>query len=208
MNHPFMTDLSRALARQHIATVRWEFPYMREGRARPDPPAVAEAAVRRAWTAAADRFRELPLFAGGKSFGGRMTSRAHAAEPLVGVRGIVFFGFPLHPPERPGPEVGTDEPAGARRSRAAAARAEHLAGAAGPLLFLQGARDELADLALLRPVVAGLGERARLHVVEGADHGFDVLRASGRTREQVIEELAATTGAWVTEVLTLDSARR
>src|SRR5262245_55337911 len=191
MHHPFMGDLSRALARHAIATMRWEFPYMREGRARPDSPAVAEAAVRRAWLAAADRFADLPRFAGRKSFGGRMTSRAHAAEPLPGLHGIVFFGFPLHPPDKPGIE-----------------RAEHLASAAGPLLFVQGTRDELADLALLRPVVAGLGERARLHVIDGADHGFDVLRSSGCTREQAIEELARATGTWITEVLTLESARR
>jgi predicted alpha/beta-hydrolase family hydrolase len=171
--------------------MRWEFPYMREGRARPDSPTIAEAAVRRAWLAAADRFADLPRFAGGKSFGGRMTSRAHAAEPLPGLHGIVFFGFPLHPPNKPGIE-----------------RAEHLASAGGPLLFLQGTRDELADLLLLAPVVARLGQRARLHIVDDADHGFDVLRSSGRTREQVLEELARITGAWITEVLTLESARR
>ena len=188
MHHPFMHDLAKALARHGIATLRWEFPYMREGRARPDRPEVAEAAVRDAWQAAGERFPDLPRFAGGKSFGGRMTSRAHAAEPLADLRGIVFFGFPLHPPEKPGIE-----------------RAEHLARAAGPLLFLQGTRDDLADLELLRPVVAGLGDRARLHVIDGADHAFE---RSGRSREQAIGELAEVTGAWVTEVLTLELPRR
>jgi predicted alpha/beta-hydrolase family hydrolase len=188
MHHPFMHDLARALAHHGIATLRWEFPYMREGRARPDRPEVAEAAVRDAWQAAGERFADLPRFAGGKSFGGRMTSRAHAAEPLPDLRGIVFFGFPLHPPDKPGIE-----------------RAEHLASAGGPLLFVQGTRDELADLALLRPVVAGLGDRARLHVIDNADHGFE---RAGRSREQVIGELAEVTGAWVTEVLTLEPWRR
>jgi hypothetical protein len=134
-----------------------------------------------------------------------MTSRAHAAEPLADLRGIAFFGFPLHPPDKPGPEDGTDEVAADRRARAAATRAEHLARAGGPLLFLQGTRDDLADLSLLRPVVAGLGERARLHIVDGADHAFE---RTGRSRESVLGELAEVTGAWVTEVLTLEPPRR
>jgi predicted alpha/beta-hydrolase family hydrolase len=132
------------------------------------------------WAAARARFGELPLFAGGKSFGGRMTSRAHAALPLVGLRGLIFVGFPLHPPDKPGVE-----------------RAEHLAAAAGPMLFLQGDRDELAGLRRLRPVVARLGPRARLHVVKAADHGFDVLVRSGRTGAEVIAELAETIAGWI-----------
>ena len=115
-----------------------------------------------------------------------MTSRAHAAEALVGVRGLIFLGFPLHPPKQPGID-----------------RADHLASAAGPMLFLQGSRDDLADLALLRPVIAALGSRATLHVIEHADHGFDVLVRSGTTRERVLGELAATISAWIAR--TLDS---
>ena len=159
---------------------------MAAGKPRPDRAAVAEASVQAVWAAAVKRFGALPRFAGGKSFGGRMTSRAHAAEPLEDLRGLVFVGFPLHPPEQPGIE-----------------RAEHLARATGPMLFLQGTRDDLADLALLRPVVTGLGRRATLHVIEGADHGFDVLVRSGRTHAQVIGELAATIAAWIAS--TLDS---
>jgi hypothetical protein len=186
MRHAFMTDMAAALADHDIATLRWEFPYMAAGRPRPDRPEVAEAAVRDVWRAAAKRYASLPRFAGGKSFGGRMTSRAHAADALAGVRGLIFLGFPLHPPQRPGIE-----------------RADHLAAAAGPMLFLQGSRDDLADLGLLRPVIAALGARATLHVIEGADHGFDVLVRSGTTRERVLAELAATISAWIAR--TLDS---
>jgi hypothetical protein len=183
MRHPFLQDIARALAARAVATLRWEFPYMAAGKARPDAPAVAEAAVRGAWTSAAALVPGLPRFAGGKSFGGRMTSRAHAAEALPELRGLAFLGFPLHPPDRPGIE-----------------RAEHLAGARGPLLFLQGTRDELAPLPRLRPVVAKLGRRAKLHVVDGADHGFDVLARSGRTHDEVIEELASTIAAWMQRI--------
>jgi hypothetical protein len=183
MRHAFMTELAAALADHGVATARWEFRYMTAGSPRPDRAEVAEASVRAVWNAVAKRER-LPRFAGGKSFGGRMTSRAHAATPLAGLRGIVFFGFPLHPPDKPGVE-----------------RAEHLARASGPLLFLQGTRDELADLALLRPEIARLGARAALHVVDGADHGFDVLVRSGRTHAEIIDELAATTASWIRSVL-------
>ncbi len=180
MRHVFMQTIAEALAARGVATLRWEFPYMAARKARPDPPAIAEAAVRAVWLAAARLAPELPRFAGGKSFGGRMTSRAHAAEALPGVRGIAFLGFPLHPPEKPGIE-----------------RAEHLAQAAGPLMFLQGTRDELAPLRRLRPVVKKLGARAVLHVVKGADHGFDVLVRSGRTPVAVMGELADTMTAWM-----------
>jgi hypothetical protein len=183
MRHAFMEAISGALAARRVATLRWEFPYMAAGKPRPDAPAVAEAAVRTVWHAATRLAAELPRFAGGKSFGGRMTSRAHAALPLPELRGIAFLGFPLHPPDRPGIE-----------------RAEHLAAAEGPLLFLQGTRDELAPLRRLRPVIEKLGARATLHVVRGADHGFDVLVRSGRRSADVIDELAETIAAWMSSI--------
>lgn len=175
MRHPFMTGIAQALAAHAIATLRWEFPYMAAGKRRVDPAPVAEAAVGDVWRAAATRFRGLPRFAGGKSFGGRMTSRAHAAEPLVGLRGLVFLGFPLHPAGKP-----------------AIDRAEHLPHAAGPMLFVQGSRDALAELSLLRPVVRSLGTRATLHVIDGADHGFSA---------RLIPELARAIAEWIDAVL-------
>lgn len=191
MRHAFMTAIAEALAAHGVATLRWEFAFMAAGKARPDPAPVAEAAVRAVWTAARTRFSELPMFAGGKSFGGRMTSRAHAAAPLDGLRGLVFLGFPLHPPGKPGIE-----------------RAEHLAGAKGPLLFVQGTRDALADLTLLRPVVKKIGARATLQVVEHADHGFDVLVRSGRRSDQVLAEIATTVAAWMERVARGTKPRR
>jgi predicted alpha/beta-hydrolase family hydrolase len=181
MRHEFMAVIAAALAARDVATLRWEFPYMAAGKPRPDRAEVAEAAVCEVWAAVRARFAELALFAGGKSFGGRMTSRAHAAAPLAGVRGVIFLGFPLHPPDKPGIE-----------------RADHLASAGGPLLFVQGDRDELAGLRRLRPVVKKLGERATLHVVKAADHGFDVLVRSGRTRAEVVNEIADTVARWIT----------
>ena len=180
MRHAFMVDVADALASRNIATLRWEFRYMAEGKRRPDAAAVAEASVQAVW-AAAHRFA-LPRFAGGKSFGGRMTSRAHAAVPLADLHGLIFLGFPLHPPEKPD-----------------IARAEHLARVTGPMLFVQGTRDDLADLALLRPVLAPLD--ATLHVVAGADHGFDVLVRSGGTHADVIAEIATTIAAWTARML-------
>ena len=132
--------------------------------------------------------RGVPRFAGGKSFGGRMTSRAHAATPLAELRGLIFLGFPLHPPEKPGIE-----------------RAEHLSTAAGPMLFLQGTRDDLAQLKLLRPVVKKLGPRATLHIVDQADHGFDVLVRSGRKPADVLDELASTTSQWIDTICSAPS---
>jgi uncharacterized protein len=184
MRHAFMVAIADALARSAIASLRWELSYMTARRRRPDSPAVAEASVRAVWAASKRHARALPRFAGGKSFGGRMTSRAHAAQPLADLRGLVFLGFPLHPPDRRGVE-----------------RAEHLDTAGGPLLFLQGTRDALADLGLLRPVVKRLGRRATLHVIDGADHGFGMLRRSGRGEDEVIAELARTTAAWIDGVL-------
>jgi hypothetical protein len=175
MRHPFMEALARALAGHGVATWRYEFPYLQVGKKRIDPPAVLEATVRANVERAAAAAPDLPLIAGGKSMGGRMTSRAQAAAPLPGVRGLVLVGFPLHPAGRPGVE-----------------RAAHLAAVEVPMLFLNGTRDALADLDLLRAEVGKLGRRARLHVVEGADHGFHVLKRSGRTDGEVLEELAAT----------------
>jgi predicted alpha/beta-hydrolase family hydrolase len=169
MRHAFMQELAEALAAEKIATVRWEFPYMAAGKKRVDSPEVAERAVRDAVAAAAviAKRARLPLFAGGKSFGGRMTSRAHAAEPLP-VKGLVFYGFPLHPAGKPGVE-----------------RAAHLSKAMGPMLFLSGTRDALADLTLLRPIVKRSG--GTLHVLEGADHSM----------ARHVRELAKVTRAWI-----------
>ena len=184
MRHPFMRDMATRLATRRIATLRYEFPYMAQGRKRPDRPPVLLAAVRAQVAEAGRRAPDLPLLAGGKSMGGRMTSQAQAAEPLPGVRGLVFFGFPLHPAGRPG-----------------AARGQHLADVNLPMLFLQGTRDKLADLALLEPICRDLGRRAELHVVDGADHSFKVLVRSGRTADQVLDELADTVAGFADRVL-------
>jgi predicted alpha/beta-hydrolase family hydrolase len=179
MSHPFMAKLADELAGVGVATLRYQFPYMEDRRRVPDPPAVLTTAVVAAVRAAAEAAPGLPLLAGGKSMGGRMTSQAAAQHPLDGVRGLVFFGFPLHPPNQPGTK-----------------RADHLAKVTIPMLFLQGTRDALADLTLLRPVCAKVGPRATLHVVETADHSFHVLKSSGRTDEQVLRELAQTAASW------------
>ena len=179
MSHPFMTKLAEELASVGVATLRYQFPYM-EGRRRvPDKPAVLTATVRAAVRAAAEAAPGLLLLAGGKSMGGRMSSQAAAEGPLGGVRGLVFFGFPLHPPKQPGTK-----------------RAEHLPKVTVPMLFLQGTRDELADLKLLRPVCAKLGTRVTLHIIETADHSFHVLKKSGRSDAEVLRELAGTTVLW------------
>src|SRR6059058_1124461 len=184
MRHPFLETFARALAERDVATLRYQFPYMERRARRPDPPAVAAATVRAAVAEAARIAPDLPLVAGGKSFGGRMTSTAQTEEPLPGVRGLVFLGFPLHPPGRPDDK-----------------RAEHLAQVRIPMLFLQGDRDEFADLTLLRPVLQRLGERATLHLVEGGDHSFHVLKRSGRTDADVMTELVATVDRWATKLL-------
>ena len=157
MNHPSMASNAHGLAERGIATLRFQFPYMEKGGGRPDPPGIAHATIRATVTKAAELAPELPLFAGGRSYGGRMTSQAQSVAPLPGVRGLVFLGFPLHPAGKPG-----------------IARAEHLARVEVPMLFVSGDRDALAEMELLRPVVEGLGERATLHVVAGADHSFRV----------------------------------
>ena len=180
MNHAFIAAMARGLAQRGVATLRFQFPSMEQGSRRPDPPKVAQAAVRAAVQEAAKRLPDMRLFAGGKSYGGRMTSQAQAAEPLANVRGLVFVGFPLHPAGKPSTE-----------------RAEHLAGVQVPMLFLQGTRDTLADLDLIRETVAKLEGRATLHIVEGGDHSFHVLARSGRNDEQVRAELLDTMAGWM-----------
>jgi len=184
MRHPFLEVVAQRLAERSIATLRYQFPYMEQRARRPDPPAVAAATVRAVVIDAARVAPGLALVAGGKSFGGRMTSTAQAEEPLPGVRGLVFLGFPLHPPGRPGDS-----------------RAEHLARVQIPMLFLQGDRDQFADLKLLKPVLEGLGERATLHLVEGGDHSFHVLKRSGRTDLEVIADLVETIVAWTAGIV-------
>ena len=179
MRHRFMESVALALAERGVATMRYQFPYTEAGARRPDPPAVLEATVRAAVAAAGSKAPDLPLVAGGKSLGGRMTSNAQAKRPLPRVQSLVFLGFPLHPPKQPGVQ-----------------RAEHLARVELPMLFLQGTRDELAGLDLLRPVCEGLEPRATLHIVEGGDHGFEVLKRSGRTGAEVMAELADTVAGW------------
>src|SRR5205807_395601 len=179
MRHPFLETIARALATREVATLRYQFPYMARRASRPDPPAAAGAAGRAAAAAAARIAPGLPLVAGGKSFGGRMTSTAQAEQPLPAVRGLVFLGFPLHPPGRPGDT-----------------RAEHLARVDVPMLFLQGTRDEFADLKLLESLVQRLGQRATLHLVEGGDHSFHVLKGSGRTDAEVMGEIADAIAEW------------
>jgi len=179
MRHHFLAQAADVFAGRGIATYRYEFPYMLAGKSRPDSPGVAEAAVRKAVAAAAHAAPGLPLIAGGKSFGGRMTSQAQAHAPLPGVRGLVFLGFPLHAPGKPG-----------------TSRAEHLTSVDVPMLFLQGTRDEFAQIDLLQQVVKGLGDRATLHLIEEGDHSFNVPKRTGKTESDVMNELAATVQEW------------
>ncbi|HET7788550.1 MAG TPA: alpha/beta family hydrolase [Myxococcales bacterium] len=181
MRHPFLQHLADALAGQGVATLRYDFPYMEQGRRRIDPAPVLHARVREA--VAAGAAQGLPLFAGGKSLGGRMTSQAQALEPLAFVRGLCLVGFPLHPAGNPGVE-----------------RASHLREVALPMLFLQGTRDELAHLDLLKPVLQAL-PRAALHVVDDADHSFHVRKKSGRIDEQVVLELAQAFARWAHAII-------
>jgi predicted alpha/beta-hydrolase family hydrolase len=184
MTHPFMEAVATGLAERGVATLRYQFPSMEQGKKRPDPPALAQATVRAAVAAAARELPNLPLVAGGKSFGGRMTSQAQASSPLPGVRGLAFLGFPLHPAGRPSRE-----------------RAQHLLGIDIPMLFLQGTRDELASLDELEPTVKELGERATLRLYDDADHSFHVPRRSGRTDAQVLGEMLDALAEWTGEVI-------
>ena len=180
MRHSFMEAIAKELAANGVSTLRYEFEYMEQKKNRTDPPAVAQQRVRDAVAEAARQRPRLKLLAGGKSFGGRMTSGAAAAPTgLPNVAGLVFVGFPLHPPNKP-----------------STSRADHLDQVPQPMLFLQGTRDDLADLELLRPVIERVGRRATLHIVEGADHSFSVLKRTGRTNAQVLTELATTIASW------------
>jgi predicted alpha/beta-hydrolase family hydrolase len=179
MRHRFMEAMSARLAAVGIATFRFQFPYMEAGSRRPDGRATLLATVRAAIAAGREAAPDLPLLAGGKSMGGRMTSLAAAEAPVAGVRGLVFFGFPLHPAGRPSTE-----------------RADHLGQVDLPMLFLQGERDKLAELELLRPVCERLGDRATLHVIPSADHGFHVPKRSGRTDAEGQVELTRTGANW------------
>jgi predicted alpha/beta-hydrolase family hydrolase len=179
MQHAFLQAMASGLAERGIATLRYEFPYMARGSRRPDPPPLCHATVRAAVEAAGRLVPSLPLLAGGKSFGGRMTSQAQASNPLTGVRGLVFLGFPLHPPQQP-----------------SAARAAHLERIEVPMLFLQGTRDEFATPAHLAPLIETLGARAQLTLLAGADHSFHVPARSGRTDAQVRDEMLAAVAAF------------
>ena len=180
MRHPFMAAVAKGLAERGVATLRFEFDYMANRSKRPDPPAVATARVREVVEEAVERMPNVPLFAGGKSFGGRMTSQAQAQSPLENVRGLVFFGFPLHAAGKPSSD-----------------RARHLADVKVPMLFLQGTRDALADLELLRPLIARLGARATLKVFADADHSFRVPARSGRKDAEVRVEVLDALAGWI-----------
>jgi uncharacterized protein len=180
MTHPFMESVAMGLSERNVASLRYQFPYMEKASRRPDPPALAHAAVRAAVAEAGRCCEGLTLIAGGKSFGGRMTSQAQAAAPLPGVDGLAFLGFPLHPAGKPSDD-----------------RARHLADVHVPMLFVQGTRDNLAELKLLEPVVKRLGPSASLHVEEGADHSFHVLARSGRNDGEVMRNILGTLAAWI-----------
>jgi uncharacterized protein len=183
MAHPSMANNADGLARRGVATLRYNFLYTEKGGKRPDPPRLAHAAVRAAAAKAVELAPDLALFAGGRSFGGRMTSQAQADDPLPSVRGLAFLGFPLHPAGKPGIE-----------------RADHLAKVRVPMLFVSGTKDALGELDLLKGVVAGLEERAKLHLVDQADHSFKVARKSGRTNAEAEADALDAMAGWMLEL--------
>jgi predicted alpha/beta-hydrolase family hydrolase len=183
MRHPFMEQIANYMADRAIATLRYQFPYMEAGRRSPDSPKVLVATVRAAIATAHYAAPDLALIAGGKSLGGRISSHVAAEDAPPELRGLVFLGYPLHAPKKP-----------------AVKRAEHLGRIAVPMLFIQGTRDDLADLALLTPIVDRMGTRAALHVVEGGDHSFRVLKRSGRTEDEVMTEIADTVASWAERI--------
>jgi predicted alpha/beta-hydrolase family hydrolase len=185
MTHPFMAAIAAGLAARGVATLRYQFPYMERGSKRPDAPGLAQATIRAATAAASQLAPGLPLIAGGKSYGGRMTSQAQAAAPLPGVRGITFLGFPLHASGQPSSERGA-----------------HLADVQVPMLFLQGERDRLADLRLIRPLVERLGTRATLKVFADADHSFHVPARAARNDAEVMAEMLDAMALWIDTILT------
>jgi predicted alpha/beta-hydrolase family hydrolase len=184
MQHPFMAAIATGLAQRKIASLRYQFPYMEQGSRRPDSPKLAHLAVRAAVLEASSRAPDLILFAGGKSFGGRMTSQAQALSAMPGVGGLVFLGFPLHPPGKPSNE-----------------RAQHLFDVHIPMLFLQGTRDELAHLQLLELLVEKLGPRAKLKLFQDADHSFHVPARTGRNDSEIRDELLDTMAGWIEGVI-------
>jgi predicted alpha/beta-hydrolase family hydrolase len=183
MGHRFMQNTAAKLAEEGIATLRYQFPYMEKGIKRPDSEAVLTASVRAALSTAKKYADGLPLFAGGKSMGGRMTSLAAAKEPLEDVRGLIYFGFPLHAAGKP-----------------SADRGKHLFDIKLPMLFLQGSRDALADLKLLKPLCDRLGKRVELYVIEGGDHSFHLLKTAGRSDEQALDEVAGKVASWISHI--------
>jgi predicted alpha/beta-hydrolase family hydrolase len=184
MTHGFLESMAAELAERDIATLRFQFPFMERGAKRPDPAPVAHETVRAAVATAARMLPTLPLIAGGRSFGGRMASQAQATSELAGVRGLAFLGFPLHPAKKPSVE-----------------RARHLADVGLPMLFVQGTRDALAELSLLRDVADHLGPRATLQLIEGADHSFHVPARSGRTDADIRREIADVISRWIDQVV-------
>jgi len=184
MTHPFMVEAAKGLAARGVGTLRYQFPYMERGSKRPDSPELAQSAVRAATLEASRLVPGIPMFSGGKSFGGRMTSQAQAASPLPGVHGLVFLGFPLHPPGKPSDQRG-----------------KHLFSVQIPMLFLQGTRDDLANLELLEPLCKKLGDRATLKLFQNADHSFHVPARTGLKDSQVREQLLDALAIWIEKVI-------
>jgi predicted alpha/beta-hydrolase family hydrolase len=184
MTHPFMSAVASGFVEREIATLRYQFPYMEKGSKRPDNPKVAQAAVRAAVLEASRLMSNIPLFVGGKSFGGRMSSQAQSAESLPGVRGLIFLGFPLHPPGQPSNE-----------------RAKHLFDIRIPMLFLQGSRDEFADLSLLEPLCKQLGDIAKLKLFQDANHSFHVPARTGRKDADVLKEVLDVSVDWIGKLI-------